>query len=317
MKYRFSLQPYKGIKTRYNCPKCLNTKRTFTRYIDTQTGEHIAPGVGKCNRELKCGYHYTPKQYFKDNAILPHQNNYKRDFNSQLLKPIIEPIDYIPFTVFKRSLQPNLDTLQLAETNCFIKFLLNNYGVTIATELISKYYISTSKYWKGATVFWQVDITGKVRTGKIMLYNSITGKRIKEPFIHINWVHAVKKEKEQDYKLQQCFFGEHLLKSSKPVAIVESEKTAIISSVYMPQFIWLAAGSLNNLTAERCNVLKGRTVIFYPDIGVFEKWNLKIKEFSDLGNFSISNLLEINAAKFKLENGSDIADIIIRNIKPI
>ena len=36
-------------------------------------------------------------------------------------------------------------------------------------------------------------------------------------------------------ELKQCFFGEHLLREkTMPVAIVESEKTAIISSVYLP-----------------------------------------------------------------------------------
>ena len=40
----------------------------FTRYIDTETNQYIADDVGKCNRLDKCGYHYTPKQYFSDNS---------------------------------------------------------------------------------------------------------------------------------------------------------------------------------------------------------------------------------------------------------
>jgi hypothetical protein len=75
-----------------------------------------------------------------------------------------------------------------------------------------------------------------------MLNNPTTGKRIKEPFNHINWAQKVLKEPE--YELKQCFFGEQLIDKSKPVAIVESEKTAVIASGYLPQFIWLAAGSI-------------------------------------------------------------------------
>ena len=65
-----------------------------------------------------------------------------------------------------------------------------------------------------------------------MLYSPKTGKRSKEPYHAPNWVHKVLNLPE--FSLQQCFFGEHLLKgNTKPVAICESEKTAIIASVYL------------------------------------------------------------------------------------
>ncbi len=75
-----------------------------------------------------------------------------------------------------------------------------------------------------------------------MLYNSETGKRIKEPYNHVTWVHSVLHK--GDYNLKQCFFGEHLLSEdkSRPVALVESEKTALVASYYLPQFLWIASG---------------------------------------------------------------------------
>ena len=70
--YRFILEKYKGISTRYTCPQC-GRKHTFTRYIDTENNnQYINDNVGKCNRLDKCGYHYTPKQYFADN---PHERD--------------------------------------------------------------------------------------------------------------------------------------------------------------------------------------------------------------------------------------------------
>ena len=42
-------------------------KNVFTRYIDTYNNIYINDIVGKCNRIDKCGYHYTPHQYFTDN----------------------------------------------------------------------------------------------------------------------------------------------------------------------------------------------------------------------------------------------------------
>ena len=52
--------------------------------------------------------------------------------------------------------------------------------------------------------------------------------------------------KLQDYNLKQCLCGEHLLseKPTKPVAIVESEKSALIATHYMPEFIWLAGSGM-------------------------------------------------------------------------
>ena len=70
--YRFILERYRGISTRYTCPQC-GRKHTFTRYIDTDNNnQYISDNVGKCNRLDKCGYHYTPKQYFTDN---PHKRD--------------------------------------------------------------------------------------------------------------------------------------------------------------------------------------------------------------------------------------------------
>ena len=65
----------------------------------------------------------------------------------------------------------------------------------------------------------------------------------------INWVHSVMKyagQLPENWELTQCLFGEHLLSAidekQKTVALVESEKTAIIASCIMPKYIWLATG---------------------------------------------------------------------------
>lgn len=63
--YRFHLQKYRpGSKT--TCPNC-GKSRCFVRYIDEQGCISFPGNVGKCDHENSCGYHYTPKEYFKDN----------------------------------------------------------------------------------------------------------------------------------------------------------------------------------------------------------------------------------------------------------
>lgn len=304
--HKYILEPYKGMNTRYRCPapNCGKGK-TFSLYIDTETGEHIHPTVGRCNRESNCGHHYTPKQYFQDNNIsfdTPQPKAYK----PRPVTPQQKPVSFIPVEVFKASLNPTA-----FETNHFVQFLINLFGVEVASQLVSRYFIATSKHWNGATVFWQIDTQGKVRTGKIMLYSPSTGKRIKDPFNHINWVHSLLKQPE--FELRQCLFGTHLLiDKTKPVAIVESEKTAVIASVYLPQFIWVAVGSLTNLNAEKCSILKGRTVTLFPDLNGFDKWSSKAKELSHLAMFTVSDLLERKATEAEKKQGFDLADYLIK-----
>lgn len=292
----FTLQPYKGMKTRYTCPNCRKTK-TFTRYIDTETNQQLADHVGRCNREVKCGYHYTPKQYFQDNpaplrSSVPYTPVQKK------------PVSYIDREVFKAS-------LQAYEFNHLITFLSSFLGASTAYELAEAYFIGSSKHWAGATVFWQLDQKLKVRAGKIMLYNPANGKRVKEPFSHITWVHRVLNL--PDFELQQCFFGEHLLtQSSKRVAIVESEKTALIASAFEPAFIWLASGSINQLTPEKCKVLQGRKVYLFPDINATDKWRLKARELSHITRFIVSDELEKIATDEDRQQGLDLADYLLR-----
>jgi hypothetical protein len=222
------------------------------------------------------------------------------------IPPQPKPVSFIPVEVFKASLNP-----KAFETNHFVAFLIDLFGAKVASQLVSSYFIGSSKHWNGATVFWQIDLQGKVRTGKIMLYSPTTGKRIKEPFNHINWVHSVLKQPE--FALKQCLFGEHLLiDTTKPIALVESEKTAVIASVYLPQFIWLAVGSLTNLNAEKCSTMKGRKVVLFPDLNGFEKWSSKAKELEHLAKFKVSDLLERKATEAERKQGLDLADYLLR-----
>ncbi len=301
--YKYTLEPYKGMGTFKICPNC--GKKEFVRYIDKETGEYLAPNVGRCNREDKCGYHYKPKQYFQDNNIFFVKSLPREITRIEMPKP--KKVYITPVDLFKKSLIGY-------EKNQFIIFLNNLFGTEATYQLISKYFIGTSKHWDGATMFWQIDNKGKVRTGKIMLYNPTTGKRIKKPYNHIAWAHTA--IKQPDSVLKQCLFGEHLLQNNtRAVAIVESEKTAIISSMYFPQFIWLATGGKSNMNVEKFRVLKGRNVVLFPDLKGYDDWSKKAKEFKSRiiqTRFDVSDLLEKLAPEKDREEGYDIADYLIK-----
>lgn len=300
--YRYTLEKYNGIKTRFRCPNCEKNK-VFTKYIDLHTNEYLSDAVGCCSRLIKCGYHYKPKQYFNDNNI-----SFTKTKAGSYVRPKPQPK---PETSFINA-EVMQKTINRESNNNFLKFLSNIWSYEVAEDLASKYNIGTSKLWNGATVFWQVDSKNRIRSGKIMLYDVSTGKRIKEPYNHINWVH--KSLKLEPFNLQQCYFGEHLLNknTSKPVAIVESEKTAIISSVFLPEFVWLACGSLNNLNEAKTKVLKGRNVVLFPDLGCFDLWNDQIQKLTRLATFRTSSLLRDNATNNEKKQGLDLADYLLK-----
>jgi hypothetical protein len=174
--------------------------------------------------------------------------------------------------------------------------------------VIQKYFIGISTYWKGATIFWQIDQEMNVHAGKAMLYDSITGKRIKKPYPHINWMHKVLNFK--DFVLQQCLFGIHNLcdyEKGNTVCLVESEKTAVIMALLYPDYLWLATGSKSNLKLSLIKPLIDYKIIVYPDKTEYLDWNTKVLAFRSHGyNVICSDLLENKI----LHDGSDLIDFL-------
>jgi hypothetical protein len=314
--HTYILEPYRSLASRHRCPSC-GEIRQFTRYINTQTNQSLADHVGRCNREQNCSYHYTPKQYFLDHpettplSFLQREGAGGEFFNPTLSHCHISKLSHslIPVSIFQQSLSNY-------SHNHFINWLSTHFDQSTISKLINTYLIGTSKNWPGSTVFWQIDTHGNIRDGKIMLYDPTTGHRVKHPYNHITWAHSALKLK--DYNLQQCFFGEHLLKlhPKLPVSIVESEKTAILASVYFPQFIWLATGGKHGCkwtTPQVFNILKARHITLWPDIKAYEDWKIKAWDIQKSGlQITISNFLEQVATDSEREAGLDIADYLIR-----
>ena len=300
---RYTLQKYNGSKTRFDCPKC-NGKKTFTRYIDTETNDYLSDHVGRCNKLDKCEYHFKPKQFFADN----------KDY-TQVYKPQQKKIAPPPKPMFTIPIEQLDATLTQYDSNNFALILLKLFDYNEAVKLLTLYEIGTSKKWDGANIFWQIDANGIVRTGKIMLYNIETNKRVKQPYDHISWVH--KDILTDSHELRQCFFGEHLINQfkTKTIAIVESEKSAIICTYFLPEFVWLAAGNINGLSIEKFKVLNGRKVVLFPDLGkANDIWQQKANEFKNIAEVSISDYLQRIATKEQQSNGLDLADYLIETI---
>ena len=128
------------------------------------------------------------------------------------------------------------------------------------------------------------------------------------------WVHTNLKAAHllpPKWRLTQCLFGEHLLqdKVNANVALVESEKTAVICSHLLLEYIWLATGGKSQFN-DRLMVLKGRKVTAFPDIDGYDEWRKKTKNYPML-DITISDILERNATPDQRERQVDIADLLL------
>lgn len=261
------------------CPNC--NKKTFVSYFETETS-NIMQGFGRCDREQSCGFHKKPES--NDVVFIPKTEQVKK------------VTDYISLKVLEEHF--------LNENDCnLIKFLKSRFDTTQIKKVRFDYLLSCVG---NNTIFWQIDQLERVRSGKIMEYNQNTGKRIKDENgkAHINWIH------KQPYNLSQCIFGLHLTKEdkTKTIAIVESEKTAVIMSIYVPEFLWIATGSKSGFKIEYLIPIKLRKIISFPDKGCYKEWFEKALEMNNFGyKITTSDLIENTIC----EDGLDIADLYL------
>ncbi len=230
--------------------------------------------------------------------------------------PIINPlqpakppmVDYIPEELVTRNLEA------YKQNNLFV-FFASLFGEIDASNLCKRYGLGSCDYYgEGTTFFNQRDINGNIRQVKVILYDPDTGKRNresgKEPRIIGRQV-----LNKGDANLQQTFFGCHLLKDDTHlVAIVESEKTAMICSKCYPKFLWISTGGKNgcSITNQVVNyVLRDRELHLFPDVDGMDEWRkteIKLKEQGF--NVFLNDTMAANAEPGSKE---DIADLILQN----
>ena len=68
------------------------------------------------------------------------------------------------------------------------------------------------------------------------------------------------------------------------VALVESEKTALIAWCYLSQYLWLATeGKHGCLKSSSLTALLGRNVILFPDLFTTAYWQEKMSMMQSMG----------------------------------
>ncbi len=313
------LEKYKGTKSRHTCPAC-NSKNDFTRFV-YDDGNYLADDVGICNRASKCSYRYTPKQFFADNPEAEKiglkfgkgqkQSRVNYGFATKnVSQPAEKPqiFDFIPVGHLKR-------TIGNYEQNTLVQFLITLFPDCIEEiqNVLKAYLVGTYPDYQGCyTCFPSIDRQKRVCRAKLIRFNTETGKRLKGDFDTSSL--PAKLKLKEDFNYKQIFFGEHLLTkhTDKPVAIVESEKTAIIASLCKTEAVWLGSYSKQWLNATRMQRLGNRQIILYPDADGFNQWQTIATDARRLGlDVKVSNLIETHATIEQKTDGYDLADYLI------
>ena len=309
MEYKYHLEKYHGRSSRHECPKC-HDPHSFTYYVDDD-GNILDQSVGRCNHESECGYHYTPGEFYKDHPQYSKIGGMSNNYLNHTEKTKVESKkDSAPGFIPKQYV---IKSFSRAST---LYFYLSNLGVFTEEQLMNAWYL----YGIGSTkdhsvIYWQIDMNGKTRTGKIIQYDMETGHRIKS--MGANWIHAIMKKRgtlPTSFNLVQCLFGERAISKNptKKIALVEAEKTAIICSMVLPKYNWVATGGKSQLSVEKLSVLKGKEIIAFPDSDGYDVWIEKAKELRKFGiNINVSDCLQKLATEEQKKAKVDIADLVL------
>ena len=298
-KYKWQLQKYSGRNSRHTCPAC-GRPNCFTLYVDAM-GNPLASDVGRCEHLNSCGYEKTPKMYFDEH---PNEQSQQRE-----CRPVLpqrqkkdDRVDFIPFDLITRSVGVN---------NNLMRYLGKFFPAKELERVTADYFLGCTR--KGEIIFPQIDTQGRCRTGKVMQYGE-DGHRVKRSECDaVDWLHArwMKQQGKtaSDYHLRQCLFGEHLLAEypDRIVCLTEGEKSAVIASLFFPQFVWVSCGGKFGLKPETCKSLAGRDVIVYADADALTEWGEKIRRLDFCKSIRLSDWAKDEPQRSK----RDIADLLM------
>ena len=265
------------------CPACKH--KTLVRYKHQVTNEIAEDVFGCCDRVYACGYINRPPE-----KPLPPQ--------APVFIPPPTKTDYTDYSVVKASISN--------PTNNLFRYCVDKFGLLRTRQVFKEYLTGDSIKKPGACTFWFKDREGLIRGGMICEYDE-TGHRRGNNM----WEH------DKAYTFVLCNFGDHLVDKypDRTIHVVEAPKTAILASLKYPDALWIATNGLTTLQEGRCDGLRGRDVVLFPDrepdefpdsaLWLKDYWKKKGEELRKI----TKTLTIFEGLDFEKE-GTDIADLI-------
>jgi hypothetical protein len=303
-KYEFEKSP----KKKGTCPMC-KFKNEFRFY------EGLPREYGKCERVNHCAYINPPPSDFKSEYKVP-----------EVKKPVEAKIVYPD--------QEKIKSFTLVHTSNFHKFCIR---LGISQDHLTKWDVGTD----GQTTIFALRDQGKRICNLKMVKYSETGKRDGNSYYlkrnkcsncntsfersHVKCPSCQKTKTilpDEKEKFRICIYGEHTWRAekdengkfTKPLCLVESEKSAVIASFFYPQYDWGAFSAAKNLTDEKIGsgVLFNRTVYNLRDA---DKAGREAHAETQLTKWAIEGKgVDLFPER---TDGYDIADAIIDGLRPV
>lgn len=243
-----------------------------------------------------------------DNTIDFSLNHKKEMIFREYVKPQVE-YAYHELTT--------LHTLEDNKNNNFLNAFFYLFEGTIyeerAKEVIDSYHVGTARYGQHEFVSFPY-IDNKIREIKLMQYEPETLHRCGKT----TNVHSMEKNMDFSGKLKPRLFGYHLalMNRHKQIAIVESEKTALIMAVCEPTYIWLATGGCNRLNERTAELLCCRNVRIFFDAEIDDA--IRSEKTALLRRFCNDVVYKDDRkALKKCGEKADIADLYIPKLKEL
>lgn len=326
--YKFSLDS----SEKFDCPNC-GARSRFVRYRNVVSGDWVLDDYGRCDRENDCGYwkKIEHNEIVTDKLILKYEVQRKRNICNT---------DFLSDAFYKPFRENNLGGVKYENT--FLRGIGKVFGKKVAVDVYNKFNLGT--FYDGAVVFPYYGINGELITGKIMWYDDDLHRMKEGKKSFPRWLHNFdyKKDNTEDiicspfpdsYKADFGFFNfkyrDH--DSVGDICLVESEKTAIIMSIILPEFHWMATGGLGNLSQSyKWNGITGKDIFLFPDFGLVKSKSKTVEEYwtdiitekisSDYGSMGWYGTVNYipdyisDEDKYKLrEKGIDVADFVLDN----
>ena len=314
--YKYHLARCIGSFRKLTCPSC-GRPRCFVPYVDGDNNI-LDETVGRCDHESSCAYHFTPGQYFQQNPEARPQGDawrqapdwLKRRKSQSSIQLVPRPhpkghINLMPLDLVQKSIR--------TDRPCnFLTILRSLFPEETVRQLAAIYRLGVTK--NEEVIFYQFDAQDRCHAGKVVQYNPLTRRRVKDTGLDVDWLHARMKKSgtlPPSWTVDQCLFGEHLLEKSsrRLVILVEAEKTAVIGAGFLPQYTWVATGGKTQL-GDKLNVLQGFKVMALPDVDGYDYWRKYFEERPYLG-IKVSSLIEREASQADRDAHIDIADWLI------
>lgn len=164
----------------------------------------------------------------------------------------------------------------------------------------------------GRCIFWMIDESGRLRDGHI----------------GDDWVSALLKARSpellQQWNARHCLFGLHLISSAEGhqnVAIVESERSAVILSELFPGQVWLSTVYPANFTLDLLEPLRDHVVTLFPNTDPTMDCYLCWHEIADMArstyhlDITVSDILEQHATQDQKARKIDLVDFLFEASK--